>query len=73
MNDEEVQEDPFYIVVEEVKEHEDGGATYTFEMNQKATEAMCQYGMQLVMICAAYGVDIEDAFDCIRNLGTKDE
>jgi hypothetical protein len=69
----EVQEDPFYIVVDEVKEHEDGGATYTFKMNQKATEAMCQYGMQLVMICAAYGVDIQDAFDSIRNLGTKDE
>ena len=70
---EEIQEDPFYIVVDEVKEHEDGGATYTFEMNQKATESMCQYGLQLVMICAAYGVDIQDAFDSIRNLGTKDE
>jgi hypothetical protein len=70
---EEVQEDPFYIVVDKVVEHEDGGATYTFEMNQEATEAMCKYGMQLVMICAAYGVDIQDAFDSIRNLGSKDE
>jgi hypothetical protein len=73
MNNEEVQEDPFYIVVDEVKEHEDGGATYTFDMNHKATQAMAQYGLELILICAAYGVNIQDAFDSIRNLGTKDE
>jgi hypothetical protein len=69
----EVQEDPFHILVDKVVEHEDGGATYTFEMNHKATQAMTQYGLELVLICAAYGVDIQDAFDSIRNLGTKDE
>lgn len=65
---EEVQEDPFYIVVDKVKEHEDGGATYTFEMNHKATQAMCQYGLELVLICAAYGVDIQDALDNVRKM-----
>jgi hypothetical protein len=25
------------------------------------------------MVCAAYGVDIQDAFDSIRNLGKIDE
>jgi hypothetical protein len=69
----EVQEGPFYIVVDKIVEHEDGGATYTFDMNHKATQAMAQYGLELILICAAYGVDIQDAFDSIRNLGTKDE
>ena len=69
----EVQEGPFHIVVDKVLEHEDGGATYTFDMNHKATQAMAQYGLELVVVCAAYGVDIQDAFDSIRNLGSKDE
>lgn len=70
---EEGQEGPFYIVVDKIVEHEDGGATYTFDMNHKATQAMAQYGLELILICAAYGVDIQHAFDSIRNLGTKDE
>jgi hypothetical protein len=50
-------------------EHDDGGATYTFEMSHKTTQSMAQYGLELILICAAYGVDIQDAFDSIRNLG----
>jgi hypothetical protein len=73
MSNEEVQEDPFYIVVDKVAEHEDGGATYTFEMNHKATQAMAQHGLELIIICAAYSVDIQDALDSIRNLGNKNE
>jgi hypothetical protein len=57
------------IIVEKVVEHEDGGATYTFEMNHKSTQAMAQYGLELVLICAAYGVNMNDAFECIRNIG----
>jgi hypothetical protein len=72
MSDEEVQEGPFYIVVDKVVEHEDGGATYTFDMNHKATQAMAQHGLELIIICAAYGVDIQDALDNIQNLGSKD-
>ena len=73
MSDEEVQEGPFYIVVDKVVEHEDGGATYTFDMNHKATQAMAQYGLELILICAAYGVDIQDAYEAVRQLGKKNE
>jgi hypothetical protein len=65
--------DPFRIVVDRVLEHEDGGATYTFDMNHKATQAMAQYGLELILICAAYGVDIQDAFDSIRTLNKIEE
>ena len=69
----EVQEGPFHIVVDKVLEHEDGGATYTFEMNHKATQAMAQYGLELILICAGYGVDIQDAYEAVRQLGKKNE
>jgi hypothetical protein len=58
--------------VSKVVEHEDGGATYTFEMNHAATQAMAQYGLELIIICAAYSIDIQDALDNIQNLGSKD-
>ena len=58
-----------HLAVEKVVEHDDGGATYTFEMSHETTQSMAQYGLELILICAAYGVDIQDAFDSIRNLG----
>jgi hypothetical protein len=64
---------PHYMDVEKVVEHEDGGATYTFEMNHKTTQSMAQYGLELILICAAYGVDLKDAFEAIRNLGEVKE
>ena len=61
------------ILVEKVIEHGDGSATYTFAMNEKSTQAMAQYGLELILICAAYGVNIEDAFDSIRAIGDVKE
>ncbi len=60
-----------HLVVEKVVEHDDGGATYTFEMSHKTTQSMAQYGLELILICAAYGVDIQDAFDSIRAVVAK--
>ena len=57
------------IIVEKVAEHEDGSATYTFAMSEKSTQAMAQYGLELVLICAAYGINMHDAFDIIRAAG----
>lgn len=58
-----------HLAVEKVVEHDDGGATYTFESSHKTTQSMAEIGLELILICAAYGVDIQDAFDSIRNLG----
>lgn len=66
------ENEPCEIFVEKVLEHDDGGATYTFEMNHKSTQAMAQYGLELVLICAAYGINMHDAFDSIRKLEVKE-
>ena len=62
---------PHHMTVEKVIEHDDGSATYTFEMSHKTTQSMAQYGLELILICAAYGVDIQDVFDSIRKLEEK--
>jgi hypothetical protein len=64
---------PFHIAVDKLVEHDDGGATYTFEMNHAATQAMAQHGLDLIIRCAAYGVDIQDALDNIATLEKKEE
>lgn len=64
---------PHHLTVEKVMEHDDGGATYTFETSHKTTQAMAQIGLELILICAAYGVDLQDAFDSIRSLGEAKE
>jgi hypothetical protein len=66
----------FHITIGKLAEHEDGGGTYTFDMNHTATQAiqaMAQYGLDLVIRCAAYGVDIQDALDNIATLEKKEE
>jgi len=65
--------DPFRIIVNKVLEHEDGGATYTFDMDHAATQSIAQCGLELILLCAAYGVDIQDAFDSIRTLNKIEE
>jgi hypothetical protein len=68
-----IEDGPFRIIVDKVLEHEDGGATYTFAMNYESTQTMAQYGLELILLCAAYGVDIQDAFDSIRTLNKIEE
>lgn len=65
------EDGPHHMNVEKVVEHDDGGATYTFEMSHKTTQSMAQYGLELILICAAYGVDLQAAFEAIRKLGNN--
>jgi len=60
------REGPITIGVERVTEHEDGGATYHFTMDHAATQAMAQIGLETVMLCATYGVDLQDALGSVR-------
>jgi len=59
--------EPFYIGVEEVSEHEDGSATYSFMMDDVATKDITNLGLQFVLYCGAAKVDIQDALDWIIN------
>ena len=53
------------IEVLDIVEQEDGSSLMTFDMSQDALKSMAQYGLKFVLICAAYGVTIEEAFDRI--------
>jgi hypothetical protein len=57
--------EPWEMVVTEVQENEDGGATITFDLDAGATKAMTNIGLQFVLYCAAAGVDMQDALDGI--------
>lgn len=61
-------DDPFYIGVEETKEHEDGAATYTLTMNDHAKTEMAKIGLEFVLRCAAYNLDLQDALDNVRKM-----
>jgi hypothetical protein len=53
------------IGVDKVEEHEDGSATYTFDLDDDASKLVQEIGLKFVLYCAASGVDIESAFNMI--------
>jgi len=53
------------IVVNEVVEHEDGSATYSFDMDPASTKRITELGLEFLLYCAAYGMDIQDALSLI--------
>ena len=61
------------IAIQEVLEHADGSATYTFDMDEKAHKKLAELGLELAMTCVAYEMDIQEAMDHIRWLGVSKE
>ena len=61
------------IVVTDVVEHEDGSATYTFDMDDASAKKMAELGIELILTCAAYGLDVQDALEDIRWIGEQRE
>jgi hypothetical protein len=49
------------IVITDTVEHEDGSATYTFDMDEKSEKKVTELGLEFILTCAAYGLDIQDA------------
>jgi len=60
------------IGVEKVEDHEDGSATYTFELDEEATRLVQEVGIQFLLYCGASGVDVQDALDMILKMGQND-
>lgn len=54
------------IGVEEVEEHEDGSATYTFHFDDDTKSKLAKLGAEFILYCAAYGWDIQDALDSLE-------
>lgn len=62
-------EQPFLITLEEVKEHEDGDATYVFDMNEAAEKSVMEEGLKLLLFCGVAKVDLQDVYDWILAQG----
>ena len=56
--------------VTNVTEHEDGGATIEFDMDDTTAALAQELGLKLLIYCGATGTDIEYVFDTI--LGNED-
>ena len=57
------------IVVTDVVEHEDGSATYTFDMDEMSQKKITELGLEFILTCAAYGLDIQEALEVLRDYG----
>ena len=55
------------IVVEKREEHEDGSATYTFQIEDRTRELLVQEGLRFVLTCAAAKLDIEYALEILMS------
>lgn len=53
-----------------VTEHEDGGATIEFDMDDTTAALAQELGLKLLIYCGATGTDIDYVFDSI--LGRED-
>ena len=65
-------DEPFYIGVEEVKENEDGSATYTFIMGDDVSKEVASIGLKLILYCGVTKVDLQDVFDWILEQGKEE-
>ena len=64
---------PTTIIVTNVVEHEDGSATYSFDMDSASSSKLVELGMEFVLTCAAYKLDIQDALDLLAKHGKSGE
>ena len=55
------------IGVETVEEHEDGSATYSFQMDAHARGLLAEEGLKLVLYCAAAKMDLQLVYDFIED------
>lgn len=58
-----------HLVIVDVIENEDGGATYKFDLDDKSEQLVAELGLRLILTCAAYDMDIEDALQSIVDRG----
>ena len=59
------------IVITDTVEHEDGSATYTFDMDDASSKKITELGLEFILTCAAFGLDIQDALTLISNYGKE--
>ena len=62
-----MDKDAGIIGVEQVEEHEDGSATYQFNMDAHARGLLAEEGLKLVLYCAAAKMDMQLVYDFIED------
>ena len=60
------ENEPFQVVVTNVKEHEDGAATYSFAMDDKAQVEVANIGLEFMLYCASYGLDLQYVLENLK-------
>ena len=53
------------IEVKDIKINEDGGATYTFDLDEKASGLAQEEGLKLLLFCGLTKVDLDDVYNWI--------
>ena len=70
-----MSDEPLMLKLEEVEHHENGDATYKFDMNERVAKDVAALGLKLLLYCGVAKVDVEDVFGWIlsHSEGGKDE
>jgi len=71
MTDEKIGNELAMIVITDTVEHEDGSATYTFDMDDNSSKKITELGLEFILTCAAYGLDIHEALKLISDYGKE--
>ena len=61
------------IVVTNITENDDGSATYTFDIDDVSSKKITELGLEFILTCAAYRLDIQEALTHIIWLGKSNE
>lgn len=64
-----MSDEAFMVKLEHVKEHENGDATYTFDLTETARDAILEDGLKLMLYCGVAKVDLQDVYDWILAQG----
>lgn len=62
---------PFVVKVVDTVEHEDGSATYTFDLDKDAQRGLCNIGLEFMLYCAAYELDLQYVLDNLKRLKSE--
>ena len=54
------------IRITDTVEHEDGSATYTFDLDDEVSKQLTSLGLEFALTCTAYELSTQDAFDIIH-------
>jgi hypothetical protein len=53
------------IKVEEVKEHEDGSATYSLDLDDETASDLAAIGVKVMLYCTAANMSLNELFDIL--------